>query len=142
MERLKIKVAVYLLLIREDKILLLRRRNTGWQDGNYGLPAGHLELNETIIEGLLREVKEEIGLVLKPEDVRLVHVMHRMSNYVDFFFVSQYQDKEPKNEEPESCDDLDWFSIKNLPDNMVPSVRSAINNYIQGVTFFEFTDKE
>lgn len=141
MERLKLKVAVYLLLIKDDKILLLRRCNTGWQDGNYSLPAGHLDPNETIAEGLSREVEEEIGLLLKPEDLKLVHTMHRMSQYIDFFFVSEYKGIEPENKEPEKCDELRWVSFKELPENIVPSVRSAINDYLKGITFSEFQNE-
>ena len=55
MERLKLKIAVYIILIKDGKILLGRRFNTGWQDGNYGLPSGHLEPEESMMEALLRE---------------------------------------------------------------------------------------
>ena len=141
MERLKLKVAVYLFLIKEDQILLSLRFNTGWQDGNYSLPAGHLDPNETIEQALFREGEEEVGLTLKTEDVKLVHTMHRMSQYIDFFFVSEYAGVEPKNMEPEKCNELKWFPVKELPSNMVPSVRSAINNYLSGVTFSEFENE-
>lgn len=141
MEHLKLKVAVYLFLIKEDKILLSRRYSTGWQDGNYGLPAGHLEPNETLIQALFREVKEEIGLELESGSVELVHTMHRMSQYIDFFFVSKYSGMEPKNMEPEKCDELKWFSFNELPSNMVPSVRSAIGNYLNGIVFSEFENE-
>ena len=58
-------IAVYLILIEDDKILLQRRFNTGYKDGNYSLPAGHLDDNESITQALVREVKEEIDLDLK-----------------------------------------------------------------------------
>jgi len=89
MERFTLKVAVYVILVKEDKILLSRRFNTGWQDGNYGLPSGHLESNEMVVEAVLRETAEEIGIKLKQEDVKFVHTMHRTSNYIDLFFVAQ-----------------------------------------------------
>ena len=89
MERFKLKVAVYIILIKEDKILLTRRFNTGWQDGNYGLPSGHLESNEMVVEAVLRETAEEIRIKLKQEDIKFVHTMHRIvSSYIDLFFCS------------------------------------------------------
>ncbi len=141
-ERLKLKVAVYLLLIRDNNILLSRRFNTGWMDGNYGLPSGHLESNETIIEALLRETKEEIGVELNPKDIEIVHTMHRKSIYIDLFFLVKNWIGEPKNLELNKCDDLQWFSINELPQNMVPSVHSAIENYKKGILFSDFSDEE
>ena len=137
MERFKLKVAVYLLLIKEDKVLLLRRFHTGWQDGNYGLPSGHLEPNEMVIEALLRETTEEIGIKLNQEDIKFVHTMHRASNYIDLFFVAKSWIGELKNMESDKCDDLQWFSLNALPENIVPSVKFAIQNYQNGVLFSE-----
>ena len=38
--RLKVKIASYLILLKENKILMTRRFNTGWSDGMYSLPSG------------------------------------------------------------------------------------------------------
>lgn len=138
MERLKLRVAVYIILLKEDKVLLSRRFNTGWQDGNYGLPSGHLELNETVIEALLRETAEEIGVKLNQEDIKFAHTMHRKSIYIDLFFIAKSWVGEPQNMEPNKCDDLHWFPLNALPDNMVPSVKSAIENYQNGILFSDF----
>ncbi len=137
-ERLKLRVAVYIFLIKEDKILLGRRFNTGWQDGNYGLPAGHLEKDETIIQALLRETKEETGVDVKLEDAEFVHIMHRKSIYVDFFFKAKKWTGDPKVIEEDKCDDMQWFPLNDLPKNIVPSVKFAIENYQKGLLFSEF----
>ena len=36
-------------------------RSRGWPDGWYGLVTGFLERGETVLEGVLREVEEEVG---------------------------------------------------------------------------------
>ncbi len=141
MERLTLKVAVYIILIKENKILLSRRFNTGWQDGNYGIPSGHLESNETVVEALLRETAEEIGVKLNQKDIKFVHTMHRKT-YIDLYFQAKSWTGEPQNMESDKCDDLQWFPLEGLPENMVPSVKFALQNYKNGILFSDFEDKE
>ncbi len=123
--------SVYLLLVRDNKILLLRRFQTGFEDGNYGLPAGHMDGGETAREACTREVQEEIGIVVKPEDLHVVQVMHRKGGHderIDFFMTAEAYTGEVKNCEPHECDDLSWFALDTLPENMVEEVRVAINH--------------
>ncbi len=131
----------YLLLINDRKILLLRRANTGFQDGNYGLPSGHLDGKETAREGCAREVREEIGITIQPEDLNVVHVMHRKAERderIDFFMTANQYEGEVKNCEPNKCDDLSWFSLDALPENMVDYVKVAIEHYQNGKSYSEF----
>lgn len=138
MERFKLRVAVYIFIIKENKILLGRRFNTGWQDGSYGLPSGHLEDGESLTDAVLRETKEETGIEAKAEDVKFAHVMHRKSIYIDFFFLAKQWSGEPQILEKDKCDDLQWFNLDELPENIVPSVKFAIENYQKGIEFSEF----
>ncbi len=142
MDRLKVKVAVYIILIKENKILLSRRFNTGWQDGNYGLPAGHVESDEKVIDALLREATEEVGVKLNGESIIFVHCMYRKNSYTDFYFLAKNWTGDPTNMEPDKCDDLQWFSLDSLPSNMIPSVKSAILNSQNGVLFSDFESEE
>jgi 8-oxo-dGTP diphosphatase len=53
--------AVYGIIKNVDgQILFLERHNTGFQDGLYGLPAGHIEGYETYFEAIQREIREEV----------------------------------------------------------------------------------
>lgn len=139
MTRFKLIVAAYLILIEDNKILLQRRQNTGYEDGNYSLPAGHLEENESVTDCLIREIKEETDLDLKPADVELVHTMHRRENdiRIDLFFTTKKYQGQPKNTEPEKCDDLSWFSLDNLPKNTIPYIKQAIQSYLKKLPYSE-----
>jgi ADP-ribose pyrophosphatase YjhB (NUDIX family) len=140
MEPFKLYSAVYLILIKDNNILLLRRKNTGFEDGNYSLPSGHLNGNETIVEATIRETLEETGITLKPGNLEVVQTMHRISpdrEYVDFFLIADEWQGEPSNKEPDKCDDLSWFPLNNLPSNIIPYVRFAVENY-KAVKFSEF----
>lgn len=130
----------YGLFVRDHKILLSRRFQTGYEDGNYSVPAGHIEENESLIAGTLREIKEEVGIILAPKDLKLVHIMHRKSDDIrmDFFFLVRIWHGEPKNMEVEKCDDLQWFSFDSLPSNTIPYIRSAIEQYRKNELYSEF----
>jgi 8-oxo-dGTP pyrophosphatase MutT (NUDIX family) len=124
--------ASYLTLFKDNKVLLLRRFNTGYEDGNYSMVAGHVDSGETFTQCVIREAEEEAGILLKPEDLKVVHVMHRNSGTeennerVDVFFIAEKWDGEIVNKEPHRCDDLSWFDLDALPSNIIPYVNQAI----------------
>jgi mutator protein MutT len=138
--RQRFPVTVHLFFFRQDQILLSRRLNTGYRDGEYSVPAGHLEGGETVIAAAVREAHEEVGVQLHPDDVLFCGVMHRLEDEerVDFFVRVRSWSAEPFNNEPDKCDDLRWVDLTSLPANTVPYVRQALHNYLRGQTFDEF----
>lgn len=141
MERFKLISAVYLFLLKANKILLQRRFNTGYEDGNYSVPAGHLDGNEPATKAMSREALEEIGVVIKPEDLTVVHTMHRLTpkdERIDFFLTASAWEGEPSIKEPNKCDDLQWFLIDDLPSNTIPYIKFAIEQYKAKNPFSEF----
>lgn len=75
MERFKLVTSVHLILIKEGKVLLLRRYHTGYEDGNYSVVAGHIDGNESVIRAMQREAMEEAGIKIQEMDLKIVHVM-------------------------------------------------------------------
>lgn len=140
MPRTSFPATVHLLFIREDQILLARRFNTGYRDGEYSVPAGHLDGNETVIAAGIREAKEEIGVDIEVDDMTFSSVMHRIEGdeRVDFFVHVHKWSGEIVNAEPDKCDDLRWVNMDELPDNIIPYVARAIRNHLKGVRFDEF----
>ena len=139
-ERFKLPSAVHLFLIRDGKVLLLRRFNTGYEDGKYSVIAGHLEGDEEIKTAAIREAQEEVGIEISPLDLRVVGVMHRKSNdeRIDFFLVATSWSGEITNREPDRCDQLAWFDLDELPQNVIPYVGRALDNYRRGNWFDSF----
>lgn len=145
-ERFKLIPAVYLLLRRDEEVLLLRRANTGYQDGKYGLIAGHLDGDELGTVAMSREAAEEAGIKIKPEDMRFVHVAHRLGRNdgqerVDFFYEATEWTGEVTNAEPEKCDDLSWYPLNQLPDNMLPLVKLVLTDVLNGIHYSEYTEE-
>jgi len=140
-ERFKLIPSVYAFFIKEGKILLLRRFQTGYEDGKYGLVAGHADGGETMKSAMAREALEEAGAVIKPEFLELAVTMHRWCGdheRMDLFFVVKNWDGEIKNMEPGKCDDLSWFSLDNLPANIILYIRKAIDCYLSKERYCEF----
>lgn len=121
-------------LRRNSEILLLRRFNTGYEDGSYSMIAGHLDGGEPLTEGMSREAFEEVGITIDPLSLNLVHVMHVKSELpesnaderVNFYFTAENYEGDIYNKEPDKCDEVKWFDINNLPANIIPHVNAAI----------------
>lgn len=144
-ERFKLIPAVYLLLRQNDEVLLLRRANTGYQDGKYSLIAGHLDGDELATTGIIREAKEEAGISIAESDLHFVHVAHRLTRgkigqeRIDLFFECSKWEGNVKNNEPNKCDDLSWFTLSNLPSETLPLIRIVLRSVTAGVSFSEHT---
>lgn len=138
--RARFPVTVHLLFFRENRILLIRRFKTGFRDGEYSVPAGHLDGDETVKAAAAREALEEVGVHIEPQDLFFSSVMHRNEGdeRVDFFVHVRAWSGEPVNNEPHKCDDLRWEEVDSLPGNTVPYVRQAIQNHFDGIRFDEF----
>lgn len=143
-ERFKLIPAVYLILRKGDEVLLLQRANTGYQDGKYSLVSGHLDGDELATHGLVREAKEEAGVTIQPEDLVLVHTVHRLSRdernqeRMDLFFETTTWEGDITNVESHKCSDLRWFNINDLPDQMIPMVRQVLESVARGGHYSEY----
>lgn len=123
-----IPVGVHVVLERGDRVLLMRRAGTGFFDGLYSLPGGHVEPGESVRQAAVRELAEETGLRLAGEGLAMLGVVHRLSdtNRIDFFMRAPVFEGEPAICEPSKCDDLVWRPRDALPDATVPYVREAL----------------
>lgn len=138
MERFKLVVAVHLMLIENGKILLLRRYNTGYEDGNYSVVAGHIDGNESVIKAMQREALEEAGIKIKEEDLEIVHIMHRKSEdreSIDYFLTCKSYTGKISIMEKDKCDELKFYDLDKLPINVIPYVRKGIEYYRNNIPF-------
>lgn len=144
MRRVRVTGAVYLLLREYNKILLLERLNTGYQDDKYSLVAGHLDGDELSSSAIIREAYEEAGIKIQEDDLRFVHLSHRLNRdhidneRLDIFFECDCWQGTVKNMEEDKCSDLSWFDLDNLPDNMLPFIREVLTHIQEGRTYSEY----
>ena len=61
-------LSIHLFFRKGVNILLLRRYNTGYEDGNYSVVAGHVEANESVIEAGAETTFKKLILGMKGND--------------------------------------------------------------------------
>jgi 8-oxo-dGTP diphosphatase len=127
-------IDLHLVLRQGDRILFGLRRNTGFSDGMYHLPAGRLEAHETVAGGAIREGKEELGIDIHPDDLHLIHAMHHRSGRLALFFEARKWSGDLCNAEPDKCEALDWMASDRFPENVVPYAVAALRSIRNGET--------
>lgn len=145
-QRFKLKVGVFAIIRQQDSILLLRRFQTGTEDGMYVVPMGGHDGNEPLSQSLIREAKEEVNIDCKEEDLSVCHVMHRLHHMpnnlsfeqIDIFFQINNYEGVIKNNEPDKCDDLRFFPLTDLPHNVSPFIKKALHCVQNGQFYSEF----
>lgn len=141
-ERYKLGSFVSLILRKDDKVLLIRRFQTGSEDGMYGCAGGGLDPDETITQAAIREAAEELGIGIRQEDLKVVHVVHRKTptnkQVIGFFFEAVSWQGTPANKEPHKCDDIQWFYINDLPNNTQPTFKHVVQMLDKKVFYSEF----
>lgn len=137
-------VAVDVLLMRDNKFLLQRRANTGWNDGKWNLVGGHIENEENIKQCIIREAKEELNIDIDYTELEIVHCMqHKTDRQTMQFYVACKKWRGTPKIMPElvngktvyKADKLDWFTAKDLPEDIIPSAKQAILNFSKGKAF-------
>lgn len=138
-ERHTARLAVYILFIKQNNILLYLRRNSAYENNLYTIPAGHVEANETIQNAAIREAYEETGAIIAPENLELIHVKYRVSNYpyVDFYWLCTDWQGTLTNIEPEKCGELAFYPLDNLPSAMSPNLVQVLQQIKTGGSFSE-----
>lgn len=121
--------SVYVILRKQSTILFVLREHTGFMDGTYALPSGHVEENENFIDAAIRETEEEVGVTIRRDNMRLVYTMHRMTANdirLDLFFEAQSWEGNPVNKEPHKHAKIVWFTDKEIIKQPVMDYQSVV----------------
>lgn len=138
MKALPIHLVAHVFLRRSEQVLLVRRAGTGFNDGKYGLPGGHLEGYEVIQQAAIRECREEVGVELEPADLKMVGVSHYFSQTMEgiiFFLSASRWTGEPYARS--ECDEVLWTPLDALPEATTSFVRRAVARHLQTGEWFD-----
>lgn len=123
---------------KDGKILLgVRAKEKSAGAGSWCPPGGHLEMHETIEEGVVRETREEasievnnVQLMTYIEDPRATDGSH----YVTFHYVCDWLSGDPQPQAGES-ENWQWFNWENLPQ---PLFKPALDFVARSINPLEF----
>ena len=127
---------MFLLFVRDSRVLLALRENTGYADGLWNLPSGKVEAGEDLLSAAVREAREEVGVVVA--DARLATVVHHHSpdgDRVGFFFEVLAWSGTPVNAEPHKCGGIGWYPVDALPVDTVPYTSAGVTQYLKNEPF-------
>jgi 8-oxo-dGTP pyrophosphatase MutT (NUDIX family) len=134
MPKMVIHVVLAQRVASEREVLLLRRTGTGYADGHWGPPAGHVEGDETLPEAAARETREEVGIVIDPSTVRELYecIADGPDGGRHHVFVgADSWSGRATNLEPHRADALAWCRLAELPTPMLDYVGRALQRVDQ-----------
>jgi 8-oxo-dGTP diphosphatase len=132
------KVGVGVMVVKDGRILLGRRRNAHGE-GEYAFPGGHLEHLESIVGCAERETREETGLEIS--DVRFLRLLnlkdYAPKHYVHVSMIADWSSGAPKVMEPEKCEGWAWYAPDTLPSPLFATVAGDIEAWKTGRAFYD-----
>ncbi|MEV0415855.1 phosphotransferase [Streptomyces sp. NPDC050448] len=134
-----VPIDVHLILRREGadgpEVLLSRRAGPVYASGLYHCPSGHLDPGEDIVTAVIREAREETGVVIDAQDVTVAVTVHHRppvgaGSRIGVFFEVRRWSGTPRIMEPDLCDAMDWFPLEGgLPEQVVAYCRAGLDAY-------------
>lgn len=144
-ERYKLSLSVFMILRDGNRVLLIKRGNTGWMDGYYSLPAGAIDGDESLTHEIVRETKEEVNVDVDVKDAIYVHTMHNTTNgeeWVGSYFMTEKWKGEPIVNEPHKHTEVRWVDIDDIPEKTIPYVKQALKAVGNKEIYSEFGWRE
>ena len=106
----KVELTVLCLIHRDNKYLLQDRVKEDWK--GYTLPGGHVEKGESIVDAVIREMKEETGLtVFHPKLCGVKQFPIEDGRYIVFLFTADNFEGEVVSSEEGS---MHWINKEEL----------------------------
>lgn len=122
------KVIVGGVIEKDGKVLLVQEAQKRCY-GKWNIPAGHLDFNETIMQGAIREIKEETGCDVELTGV--VGIQNRVLEddiFIQIIFSTKLINENIKYDKNEILD-VKWYDYNDIINNMDNELRDL--NFIK-----------
>jgi 8-oxo-dGTP pyrophosphatase MutT (NUDIX family) len=122
-----------------NRVVLLQRSDQAkFAQGMWDLPVGKSEPGEPITETAVRELYEETGLTIKPESLKVAHIIHGAwgveapNGFLTVVFAAHEWTGEPENCEPHKHAQVCWIDANAIPEEFVDTTAHALHRYLTG----------
>ncbi len=116
----------------QDLDVLLQKRSEKTRDKNkaWSCPGGGMNWGERVIDTLIRETAEEIGV--EPEVGPLLYIHEQVEpergkHWIVHMYLTTVDESKVENKEPEKFDDLKWFPLTELPSPLDYGVTDCVD---------------
>jgi len=119
-----------LIVNKHNEVLLGKRHKNSIYPEKWCLPCGYMEYNETYVEAAIREVKEEVGILISPKGIINV-VSNKLNNNINslvIVLIAEYNEDE-KIIPNDDITEVSFFNINNLPPLAFEADNFIINKY-------------
>lgn len=119
-------------------VLLQRGENAKFARGKWDLPVGKSEPGEPITGTAVRELYEETGLTVRPESLKVAHIIHGAwgveapNGFLTVVFAAHEWTGEPENREPGKHSQVRWVDADAIPEAFVDTTDRALHQYLEG----------
>ena len=111
---------VVLALIQNSKNEILVQKRSIQKGGEYGLTSGHPKSGENSLKGIITEIKEELGLTVNPNELKLFKTLKTIDDFIDIYYLKSEIDINKLTLQKEEVEEIKWATpkeIKNLIEN-------------------------
>ena len=137
-------IIVVLVYIQNSEGKFLIQKRSKLKDGKYATTGGHVKSGETSVEGILSEVREELGLELNPEDLVLYYGNHSAEQQVfwdDYYIKLDIDDISKLKLQEEEVESVKWATVEEMK-QMMKDGEFLRNHYEEFEILLDWLDKK
>ena len=137
-------IIVVLVYIQNSEGKFLIQKRSKFKDGKYATTGGHVKSGETSVEGILSEVREELGLELNPDDLVLYYGNHSAEQQVfwdDYYIKLDIDDISKLKLQEEEVESVKWATAEEMK-QMMKDGEFLRNHYEEFEILLDWLDKK
>lgn len=107
---------VEMVLIQNTERKMLIQKRSEQKGGEYGLTSGHAKMGEAPLQGIITEIKEELGIEVKPSELRLIHSekSDKKKHFYDLYYLQKDYSIADMKLQKEEVENVMWLSEKDI----------------------------